>query len=91
MESEAKKFSVSIDPQVKPPKSFFYFLVRSSEDALYIDLAEKEETDSEIVVTIKESVAISSDVMLNFTVDILKELIEYEKKYKNGKGLPQPD
>ena len=90
-EKESKKISVSIESLSKSSKPYAYFLVQSTEDSLRIDLAEKHEGDDEIEVVVKESIAISADAMLRFTLDIIKELVNYEKKYNNGKGLPEPN
>ena len=90
-EKDKKKISVSIESLPKPPQPYAYFLVQSTKDALRIDLAEKYEENDEIKVIVKESIAISADEMLRFTLDIINELINYEKKYNNGKGLPAPN
>ena len=88
---EKKRISVSIAPELNEPKVYRNFLVHSEEDALRIDLAERTETEDQIEITVKESIAIHADEMLKFALDILNELIEYENKYKNQKGLSIPE
>ena len=88
-----KKISVSIAPELRERerKTYHVFLVHSEEDSLQIDLAEKIETENQIEVTVKESVAIDADSMLEFALDIVNELIAYENKYKNKKGISIPE
>lgn len=86
-EQEKKKLSLSIESDITEPTLYHDFLIRSSEDALFIDFAKREESTSEVTIKVKESVAIPADQMKTFMLRILKELIVYEKKYKNGKGF----
>ena len=90
-EREKKKISVSVDPDVSSPQTYHFFLVQTTEDALRIDLAETEENTDEIKVNVKESISISADAMLKFAFDIVNELITYEEKYHNNKGLSLPE
>lgn len=84
---DRKKISVSVDQKIVNPKPYSDFLVRSTEDALYIDLAEREDTGDEIKIHVKESISVSADAMITFAARILNELVDYENRYQNGKGI----
>lgn len=88
--SNKKKLSISIDPKVNSPTLYHYFLVTSSEEGLRIDFAMADEKKEEITLNVKESIAISADQMLQFSVEIIRELMNYEEKYHNGKGFSLP-
>lgn len=88
MMQREKKFSVSIEPDVpKEPKTYSDYLVRSTRDYLLIDLADREETEGEINITVKQSIGIPADAMRGFLMDIIDQMLSYEKLYNNGKGL----
>ena len=90
MSSKEKKFSISVDPKVKSSTFYQYFLVTSTEEGLRIDLAVADEKKDEINLSVKDSIAISADQMLQFTVEIIRELVDYENRYHNGKGFSLP-
>lgn len=89
-EREKKKLSLRVDSNLEKPATYSEFLVRSSEKALYIDFAERRETKDEVSIEVKRSVAIPADKMLDFLARVLSEMISYESKYQNGKGLKLP-
>lgn len=91
MSGKEKKFSISIDPKVNSPTFYDYFLVRSSEEGLRIDFALANENKDEINLKVRESIAVSADQMLQFAVEVIRELTYYESKYHNGKGIPRPE
>lgn len=91
MSNKEKKLSISVDPKVKSSTFYHYFLVTSTEDGLRIDLAVADEKKDEINLSVQDSVAISADQMLQFAVEIIRELANYESKYHNGKGFSLPE
>lgn len=82
-----KKISISVDPSVEKPKLYDLFLVKTAEDFLEIQLAKLDERDDEVQVSVDTAFRIPADDMIDFAGDIVKALVEYEKEFKNGKGL----
>lgn len=87
---EKKKFTLQVNSNPDDPTIYSDFLVRSSEKALYIDFAERRENKDEVIIEVKKTIAIPADKMLDFMARILSEMINYETKYQNGKGIRFP-
>lgn len=83
-----KAFSVTIEKAAETPSKYDYFLLKTTEDALEIDLAQKHETKDKVELIVQQSFAIPADRMLPFFLDVFRALQKYEEKYQNGKGLP---
>lgn len=85
---EKKSISVTIEKAAETPSKYDFFLMRTTEDALEIDLATKRETKDKVELNVQQSFSISSDRMIPFFIDLFEALKRYEEKYQNGKGFP---
>lgn len=85
---KGKDIHITIEGNAENPEVYNTFLFKTTEKALEVDLAIKDEQEEKIELVIKQSFSIDSDYMLRFCVELLMALQDYEKKYNNGKGLP---
>lgn len=83
-----KSLSVTLEKAAESPVVYDYFLLKTSEAGLEVDLAQKRETKDKIELIVKQSFAISADKMLEFCLDVFQTLQKYEETYNNGKGIP---
>ncbi len=67
-------------------------LLSFTEDYLEIDFAKISKTeDDQTMITIDESISIDADNMKPFLNMLINTMVDYEKKYSNGKGLEVPE
>ena len=90
MKNEGKKVSVSIDSYVKSTEFYNNFLVQPIKEGLRIDFAERVDKHDAIKVSVKRTICIQADMMQPFLVDIIRAMLKYEERYKDGKGLNAP-
>lgn len=87
-EREKKPVSVSYPKERRPINYFDYQLIKPTKDGLFIALANRKETSHAVEFVIDNAFGVTADSMLNFAMDLVLALQEYEKQYKDGKGLP---
>lgn len=67
-------------------------LLSFTEDYLEIDFAKISKTeDDQTMITIDETISIDADNMKPFLNMLINTMVDYEKKYNNGKGLEMPE
>ena len=82
-----KNFELEILAEAESPIDCQLFLFNASEKEMNIPFAKIQETENTDKVVVCSNVSIPAESMKRFALGFLREMIDYEKKYKNGNGI----